>query len=84
MTLHILNIPQAGHGFHVTIHSEVQLEHIIADGLWCSSADWSYLQNSSQAISLVPHTLHLSFLLTLAGLSAMKIFYFHRLCFWNL
>ena len=62
--LNHLGIPLLGHGFHTFRRSEatlaydnnVQLQHIMAHGLWRSSAVWTYLQNASQAPSIVPLT----------------------------
>ena len=63
MLMH-LGIPLMGHGFHtfrrsgVTLayDNNVQLQRIMAHGLWRSSAVWTYLQNASQAPSIVPLT----------------------------
>ena len=59
-----LGIPLLGHGFHtfrrsgatLAYDNNVQLQHIMAHGLWRSSAVWTYLQNASQAPSIVPLT----------------------------
>ena len=58
-----LGIPLTGHGFHtfrrsgatLAYDNNVDLRHIMAHGLWRSSADWTY-QNASQAPSIVPFT----------------------------
>ena len=57
-----LGFSLTGHGFHafrrsgatLAFDNGVQLEHIMAHGLWRSSAVWSYLQSASQAPSVVP------------------------------
>ena len=59
-----IGIPALGHGFHTFRHSgatlandnNVQLQHIMAHGLWRSSAVWTYLQNASLAPSIIPVT----------------------------
>ena len=59
-----LGIPLTGHGFHtfrrsgaaLAYDNNVDLQHIMAHGLWRSSAVWTYLQNASQAPSIVPLT----------------------------
>ena len=59
-----IGIPSLGHGFHTFRHSgatlaydnNVQLQHIMAHGLWRSSAVWTYLQNASLAPSIIPAT----------------------------
>ena len=59
-----IGIPLVGHGFHAFRHSgatlafdnNVQLQHIMAHGLWRSSAVWMYLQNASLAPSIIPST----------------------------
>ena len=59
-----IGIPLQGHGFHTFRRSgatlayanNVQLQHIMAHGLWRSSAVWSYLQNASMAPSIIPAT----------------------------
>ena len=62
--LNYLNIPLQGHGFHsfrrsgatLAFDSNIQLQDIMAHGLWKSSAVWQYLQNASVAPSIVPTT----------------------------
>ena len=62
--LEYVGIPLVGHGFHTFRHSgatlafdnNVQLQHIMAHGLWRSSAVWTYLQNASLAPSVIPTT----------------------------
>ena len=59
-----LGIPLEGHGFHtfrrsgatLAFDNNVQLQDIMAHGLWRSSAIWSYLQSSSLAPSIIPTT----------------------------
>ena len=58
------NIPLKPHGFHTFRRSgatfafdhNVALQNIMAHGLWRSSAIWIYLQNASQAASIIPQT----------------------------
>ena len=58
------NIPPIGHGFHTFRRSgatyafdhNVALQNIMAHGLWRSSSIWTYLQNASQAASIIPLT----------------------------
>ena len=58
------NIPLSGHGFHTFRRSgatlafvnNIQLQDIMAHGLWRSSSVWTYLQNVSQAPSIIPAT----------------------------
>ena len=58
------NISHTFHGFHTFRRSgatfafdhNVALQNIMAHGLWRSSAIWTYLQNASQAASIIPHT----------------------------
>ena len=58
------NFPLKGFGFHTFRHSgatfvfdhNVALQNIMAHGLWRSSAAWIYLQNASQAPSIIPTT----------------------------
>ena len=53
-----------GFGFHTFRRSgatfafdhNVALQNIMAHGLWCNSAVWIYLQNASQAPSIIPMT----------------------------
>ena len=53
-----------GHGFHslrrsgatLAFDNNVQLQDIMAHGLWRSSAVWCYLQSSSLAPSIIPTT----------------------------
>ena len=59
-----IGVPQQGHGFHafrrsgatLAYDNNVQLQHIMAHGLWRSSAVWTYLQNASVAPSIIPST----------------------------
>ena len=59
-----LNISPTGNGFHTFRHSgatfafdnNVPLQNIMAHGLWRSSSVWTYLQNASQAPSIIPST----------------------------
>ena len=59
-----LGIPLTGNGFHTFSRSganlaydnNVDLQHTMGHGLWRSSAVWTYLQNASQAPSIVPLT----------------------------
>ena len=59
-----IHIPIRGHGFHsfrrsgatVAFDNNIQLQHIMAHGLWRSSAVWHYLQNASVAPSIIPLT----------------------------
>ena len=59
-----IGIPLIGHGFHTFRRSgatlaygnNIQLQHIMAHGLWRSAAVWTYLQNASLAPSVVPTT----------------------------
>ena len=56
--------PPLGHGFHTFRRSgatyafdhNVALQNIMAHGLWRSSSVWTYLQNASQAASIIPLT----------------------------
>ena len=58
------NISHPSHGFHTFRRSgatfafdhNVALRNIMAHGLWRSSAIWTYLQNASQAASIIPQT----------------------------
>ena len=58
------NINHSAHGFHTFRRSgatlaydhSVPLQNIMARGLWRSSAVWTYLQNASQAPSIIPTT----------------------------
>ena len=62
--LAILNISTVGHGFHTFRRSgatlafdhNIPLQNIMAHGLWRSSSVWTYLQNASQAASIIPST----------------------------
>ena len=62
--LNHMNIPLKGHGFHtfrrsgatLAFDNNVQLQDIMAHGLWRSSSVWTYLENASQAPSIVPST----------------------------
>ena len=62
--LSILNISPIGHGFHTfrrsgatfAFDNNIPLQNIMAHGLWRSSAVWTYLQNASQAASIIPST----------------------------
>ena len=64
MVLNHLNIPLQGHGFHsfrrsgatLAFDQNIQLQDIMAHGLWKSSAVWQYLQKASIAPSIVPTT----------------------------
>ena len=64
LVLSHLGIPLEGHGFHtfrrsgatLAFDNNVQLQDIMAHGLWRSSAVWSYLQSSSLAPSIIPTT----------------------------
>ena len=57
-------MPTTGFSFHTfrrsgatfAFNHNVQLQHIMAHGSWRSSAVWEYLQNASQAASIVPLT----------------------------
>ena len=59
-----LKISHIGHGFHsfrrsgatLAFDHSVPLQNIMAHGLWRSPAIWTYLQNSTQASSLIPST----------------------------
>ena len=59
-----LGIMLVGHGFHTVRRSgatlaydnNIQLQHIMAHGLWRSAAVWTYLQNASLAPSIIPST----------------------------
>ena len=59
-----LNFPSQGHGFHsfrrsgatLAFDSNIQLQDIMAHGLWKSAAIWQYLQKASVALSIVPTT----------------------------
>ena len=59
-----LSIPLLGHGFHTfrrsgatfCFNKNVALQNIMSHGLWRSSAVWSYLQNPSEAASIIPLT----------------------------
>ena len=58
------NISATGHGFHTFRRSgatlafdhNVKIQDIMAHGLWRSSAIWTYLENSSQAPSIITTT----------------------------
>ena len=62
--LNHIGVPLVGHGFHsfrrsgatLAFDNNVQLQHIMAHGLWRSSAVWTYLQNASLAPSVIPST----------------------------
>ena len=62
--LAILNISPSGHGSHTfrrsgatfAFDNNIPLQNIMAHGLWHSSAVWTYLQNASQAPSIIPST----------------------------
>ena len=62
--LTLRNISPVGHGFHTFRRSgatyafdhNVAIQNIMAHGLWRSSSVWTYLQNASQAASIIPHT----------------------------
>ena len=59
-----LKISHIGHRFHsfrrsgatLAFDHSVPLQNIMAHGLWRSPAVWTYLQNSTQASSLIPST----------------------------
>ena len=59
-----LGIPLLGHGFFtfrrsgatLAYDNNIQLQHIMAHGLWRSAAVWTYLQNASLAPSIIPTT----------------------------
>ena len=59
-----IGVPLVGHGFHafrrsgatLAFDNNVQLQYIMAHGLWRSSAVWTYLQNASLAPSIIPST----------------------------
>ena len=59
-----LGIPLLGHGFHtfrrsgatLAYDNNIQLQHIMAHGLWRSATVWTYLQNASLAPSIIPST----------------------------
>ena len=65
------NIHLQGHGFHTfrrsgatyVFNHNVPLQNIMAHDLWRSSAIWTYLQNASMAVSIIPKTLLLPSLL---------------------
>ena len=58
------NISTKGHGFHtfrrsvatLAFDNNIKIQNIMAHGLWRSSAIWSYLENASQAPSIIPTT----------------------------
>ena len=58
------NISPKGHGFHtfrrsgatLAFDNNVKIQNIMAHGLWRSSAIWTYLENASQAPSIIPTT----------------------------
>ena len=61
--LSLRNISPIGHGFHTFRRSgvtyafdNVAIQNIMAHGLWRSSSVWTYLQNASQAASIIPLT----------------------------
>ena len=62
-----------GYSFHTFCRSgatfafdhNVQLQNIMSHGTGCSSAVWSYIQNSSQSASIVPFTFAHNILLSL-------------------
>ena len=62
--LSVLNISPIGHGFHsfrrsgatFAFDNNIHLQNIMAHGLWHSSSVWTYLQNASQAPSIIPAT----------------------------
>ena len=62
--LNHLNIPLQGHGFYafrrsgatLAFDNNIQLQDIMAHGLWRSSAVWHYLQKASVAPSIIPTT----------------------------
>ena len=58
------NISTRGHGFHtfrrsgttLAFDNNIKIQDIMAHGLWKSSAIWTYLENASQAPSIIPTT----------------------------
>ena len=62
--LTLRNISAIGHGFHTfrlsratyAFDHNVAIQNIMAHGLWRSSSIWTYLQNASQAASIIPLT----------------------------
>ena len=58
------NITSKGHGFHafrrsgatLAFDNNIQIPNIMSHGLWKSSAIWTYLENASQAPSIIPTT----------------------------
>ena len=58
------NISHKGHGFHtfrrsgatLAFDNNVKFQDIMAHGLWRRSTIWSYLENASQAASIIPTT----------------------------
>ena len=58
------NISPTGHGFHtfrrsgatLVFDNNIKLQDIMAHGLWRSYAIWTYLENVSQAPSIIPTT----------------------------
>ena len=58
------NMTSRGHGFHtfrrsaatLAFDNNVQIQKIVSHGLWRSSAIWTYLENASQAPSIIPTT----------------------------
>ena len=58
------NMTSRGHGFHafrrsgatLAFDNNVQIQNIMSHGLWKSSAIWTYLENASQAPSIIPTT----------------------------
>ena len=59
-----MQIPIRGHGFYsfcssgatLVFDNNIQLQHIMARGLWRCSEVWHYLQNASVAPSIIPLT----------------------------
>ena len=58
------NITTTGHGFHtfrrsgatLAFDNNIKIQNIMSHGLWKSSAIWTYLENASQAPSIIPTT----------------------------
>ena len=59
-----INIPLRPHGFHMSRRSgatlvfdnNIALQNSMAHGLWRGSVIWTYLQNASQTLSIIPST----------------------------
>ena len=58
------NITSKGHGFHafrrsgatLAFDNNIQIQNIMSHGLWKSSTIWTYLENASQAPSIITTT----------------------------